>query len=76
LAIAKDLLTFMGGSIGVESEPGLGVTVWFALPLPPGAAAKDLCMDSHPALFPLSYRLPILSSVLMIELCWKTPSQS
>jgi len=42
LAIAKDLATFMGGSIGVESEPGIGSTVWFTLPLPAGAAAKDL----------------------------------
>ena len=33
LAISKQLVELMGGSIGFSSEPGIGSTFWFTLPL-------------------------------------------
>ncbi len=38
LAISKQLVTLMGGQIGVDSEPGVGSTFWFLLPLRVGTA--------------------------------------
>ncbi len=40
LAISKQLVTLMGGEIGVESKPGEGSTFWFTLPLELDAEAR------------------------------------
>ncbi len=40
LAISKQLVTLMGGEIGVESRPGEGSTFWFTLPLETDAEAR------------------------------------
>jgi CheY-like chemotaxis protein/HPt (histidine-containing phosphotransfer) domain-containing protein len=45
LSICKRLVELMGGTIGAESEPGLGSRFWFELPLERVAAA-----DAVPAL--------------------------
>ncbi len=48
LVISKRLTELMGGSIGVESEPGRGSTFWFRLPFAQSAPIADRALGGHP----------------------------
>ncbi|MCX6598751.1 MAG: ATP-binding protein [Acidobacteria bacterium] len=50
LAICKNLVELMGGSIGVESQPGTGASFWFTLHLEAADTPEDSCPPSLPAL--------------------------
>ena len=54
LAISSQLVTLMGGSLGVESEENSGSTFWFAIPLRAAPQASKAQVHTHSSLSGLS----------------------
>ncbi len=43
LAICRRLVELLGGSVGLQSQPGHGATFWFTLPAPPASVVYPPC---------------------------------
>jgi len=59
LAICRQLVEYMGGEIGVESQPGKGTRVWFTVPVESRAPAKS----------DLTCRIPALQGQTVLTVC-------
>ena len=69
LAIAKELVELMGGTIGASSEPGRGSTFWFDLSLPEVATTQTASSPRDERVVQLSERRsdPNAALVLVVE---------
>ena len=60
LAICHELVALMGGEIGVFSQPDVGSTFWFELPLPNAASAQTIPADLPPKSLHSSQQVRVL----------------
>ena len=67
LAIAKELVERMEGTIGAESKPGRGSTFWFELPLPQGTDAVVASMGETAAAGAPAEDSPETAPILVAE---------
>ncbi|WP_300454605.1 ATP-binding protein [Accumulibacter sp.] len=63
LAISRQIVTLMGGQIGVDSHPGKGSTFWFSLPWQ--ASRRDLAASASAPL--ADFSRPLSGHVLLVE---------
>ena len=68
LAITKQLVTLMGGEIGVESAEGKGSTFWFAIPCNPAEENQVAIQSDDRTIFcqAVENRLPIESAKILL----------
>lgn len=64
LAIARDLVTFMQGTLSCESEPGRGATFRCVLPLPPAPPAQP---PAPAAAAPARHTSGVIGTALVVE---------
>ena len=67
LAIAKELVERMDGTIGAESQPGRGSTFWFELPLPQATEAVVASVDEAAQGFAPPEGSPVAPLILVAE---------